>query len=75
MILRDEFSANEIAFMVTDMFNSAEEAQVKWWSKMKASQLTSIYKKATEVQKGGSSDLVNKVNTYSFIYTKLVTEK
>ena len=49
MILRDKFSANKIAFMVTDMFNSAKEAQVKWWSKMKEFQLTSIYKNIASV--------------------------
>ena len=31
IILRDEFSANEIPFMITDMLNEVQEGQIKIW--------------------------------------------
>ena len=44
IIIRDEFTANEIPFTVTDMLNKAEEHQIRIWNEITESQLISIYK-------------------------------
>ena len=44
IIIRDEFTANEIPFTVTDMLNEAEEHQIRIWNEITESQLISIYK-------------------------------
>ena len=43
IILHNESFANKIPFTVTEVLNDAEDAQVKWWNDMKASQLQFIY--------------------------------
>ena len=50
IILRNEFTASEIPFLVTDMLDQAKDEQVQWWKDIKESQLKSIY---SSVCRGG----------------------
>ena len=43
IIVHDEFSANDIPFMLTELLNEAEDNEVRFWNGMKEYQLTSIY--------------------------------
>ena len=43
IIMRNEFTASEIPFLVTDMLDQANDEQMQWWKDIKESQLKSIY--------------------------------
>ena len=44
IIMHDSFVANEIPFTVTELFNKAEDEQLKWWNNIRSTQLTAIYR-------------------------------